>query len=253
MMIHFRSRDSKPRAKGITIVLDKGLDYTTFNSLIYDYHELIDVIKFGWGTALLSNRINEKLSLCRQYSIEPMLGGTLYEYCMITDQMDNFNNLLDSQKIKIVEVSNGAGMIKNTNLMASIKSLSKERQIFHEVGLKNPVKSNAMTTTEWITQISEGMHAGASMTILESRESGRAGICDDSGKLKASLTNHIVSNYGTSKLIFEAPSSSLQGLLINAYGPDINLGNVDYIDIVGVESLRLGLRYDTLSTNSPIQ
>jgi len=252
-MIYLRSRDAKPRAKGMTMMLDKGLDYATFKSLIYDYHELIDMIKFGWGTALLSNRINEKIALCREYAIEPMLGGTLYEYCMITDQMDNFYNLLDSQNIKIVEVSNGAGMIKNSNLMACISFLSQERQVFHEVGRKGAIQSNKMTTNEWITQISEGMLAGASMTILESRESGRAGICDDSGNLKASLINHIVSNYGTAKLIFEAPSSSLQGMLINAYGSDINLGNIDHIDIVGVESLRLGLRYDTLSTNCPIQ
>lgn len=48
-------------------------------------------------------------------------------------------------------------------------------------------------------------------------------------------------------LLFEAPTSALQTHLITRIGPDVNLGNVPAQGVISTETLRLGLRADTLT------
>ncbi len=49
------------------------------------------------------------------------------------------------------------------------------------------------------------------------------------------------------KLLFEAPTTALQTHMITRIGPNVNLGNVPAQGVIGTETLRLGLRADTLS------
>jgi phosphosulfolactate synthase len=46
--------------------------------------------------------------------------------------------------------------------------------------------------------------------------------------------------------MFEAPTKDLQVELIRSVGPAVNLGNIATSDVIGVETLRRGLRGDTL-------
>ena len=47
-------------------------------------------------------------------------------------------------------------------------------------------------------------------------------------------------------LIFEAPLKSQQVWLIKEYGTNVNLGNIAFDNIISLETIRLGLRGDTL-------
>ncbi len=53
---------------------------------------------------------------------------------------------------------------------------------------------------------------------------------------------------GIDSLLFEAPNTALQTHMITRIGPDVNLGNVPAAGVIGLETLRLGLRSDTLTT-----
>jgi phosphosulfolactate synthase len=46
--------------------------------------------------------------------------------------------------------------------------------------------------------------------------------------------------------LFEAPSTELQNYFVRRLGPQVNLGNIAMEDIVGLETIRLGLRSETL-------
>ena len=46
--------------------------------------------------------------------------------------------------------------------------------------------------------------------------------------------------------MFEAPTKDLQAEPVRAVGPAVNLGNIATGDVIGVETLRRGLRGDTL-------
>jgi phosphosulfolactate synthase len=52
---------------------------------------------------------------------------------------------------------------------------------------------------------------------------------------------------GKERLIFEAPQRHQQIWFIEHFGTDVNLGNVHPGDALSLETLRLGLRADTLN------
>ena len=48
------------------------------------------------------------------------------------------------------------------------------------------------------------------------------------------------------QLIWEAPLKNQQEYFILRFGPDVCLGNIQPRDVLGVEALRAGLRFETL-------
>jgi phosphosulfolactate synthase len=54
-----------------------------------------------------------------------------------------------------------------------------------------------------------------------------------------------VAGVGQDRVIFEAPNRAQQAWFIHRFGPNVNLGNIRIDDVLGLETLRLGLRADT--------
>ena len=85
------------------------------------------------------------------------------------------------------------------------------------------------------------------------RESGRSGICRANGELRHDVLNELLAHVSLpDHLLFEAPSTALQAYFIRRLGPDVNLGNVSPTAVLGLETLRLGLRSDTLTCFEPV-
>lgn len=250
-MIVIPSRPGKPRLQGMSQVLDKGMDLQRFTGLLEDHAPLIDVIKFGWGTALVTPCIRDKVALCRRHGITPVLGGTLLEYCLLTDQFDAFCRFLDDLELTAVEVSNGAAALAPQQVTALVRQLGRDRQVFHEVGYKALNQADAMSLQEWIRQIEAGLEAGASLIILEARESGRSGFCGLDGQPRPEFCHTFLERYGVQRVMFEAPTAALQSTLIKAHGNQLNLANINPEDIVSLETMRLGLRFDNLAQFTP--
>ena len=83
--------------------------------------------------------------------------------------------------------------------------------------------------------------------MTEARESGRSGICDPSGQPRFDVIEQIIdSDTDCGRLVFEAPTKELQAFFVTRLGSDVNLANVAPGDVIGLETLRLGLRSDTL-------
>jgi phosphosulfolactate synthase len=83
--------------------------------------------------------------------------------------------------------------------------------------------------------------------LLEARESGTSGICRPDGTLRYGLIEDVLaSGIDSNDLIFEAPNKSLQTTFIRRLGPQVNLGNIPATEVIALETLRLGLRSDTL-------
>jgi phosphosulfolactate synthase len=117
-----------------------------------------------------------------------------------------------------------------------------------EVGFKDPGRSEMLPPSEWVASIREDIDAGASIVTLEARESGSSGICRPDGELRYGLIEDVLhAGIGIESLLFEAPNTALQTHMITRVGPDVNLGNVPAAGVIGLETLRLGLRSDTLT------
>ena len=117
-----------------------------------------------------------------------------------------------------------------------------------EVGYKDPGRSEQLPPRIWAEYIAEDLAAGASLVTLEARESGRSGICRPDGALRFGLVEDVLaSGLSQDSLLFEAPSTTLQAYFVTRLGADVNLGNVPASGVIGLETLRLGLRADTLA------
>jgi phosphosulfolactate synthase len=126
-----------------------------------------------------------------------------------------------------------------------IRKLRKENLIvFSEVGSKDV--DAVVAPYKWIKSIKEELNAGAYKVIAEARESGTVGIYRRSGEIRMGLIDEVVHEIPFEKLIFEAPQKSQQVWFIKKFGANVNLGNILPQEVIPLETLRVGLRGDTL-------
>ena len=243
------ARPHKPRNRGITMVIDNGLPTGLFRDYVASASDLIDYVKFGWGTAVVSRNIEAKIATLMEHGVGFFFGGTLFEKHLLQDRFDDFRAYCHDHGCAHVEVSNGTVALSNEEKAAYVHKLSHEFTVFSEVGLKDATRSAQLSPTDWVRFVKQDLDAGASLVIVEARESGRSGICHSDGRLRADVVDAILgAGIGVDRLLFEAPTKDLQTSFIRRVGPNVNLGNVAPADIIGVETLRLGLRSDTMAT-----
>lgn len=242
-------RTDKPRQDGLTILIDNGYGTSFYEDIIQSHAHLIDYIKFGWGTAYITKDIVHKIKLAKEANIKVFFGGTFFEKVYVQNALQAYLNILMTYDIDTLEISNGTIPMSNKEKCQVIKQLAPEFTIFSEVGYKDVERSEALSTKEWIEYIYEDIDAGADKVLTETRESGRGGICKQNGEVKTDCIEKILAaDIDADKLIFEAPNKSLQEYFIKLVGANVNLANIAFQDIISVETLRLGLRADTLMT-----
>jgi phosphosulfolactate synthase len=240
-------RPGKPRRRGITMVIDNGLPTGAFRDHLASAGDLIDFVKFGWGTAVVSRNLRAKIDAAAEHGIGFFFGGTLFEKHLLQGRFRDYWAFCRAHGCRYVEVSNGTAPIGNDEKARYVEKLADEFVVFSEVGLKDTVRSEQLGVEDWIACVREDLDAGASLVIAEARESGRSGICHADGRLRSEVVDGILSSgVDVSSLLFEAPTKDLQTAFIRRVGPNVNLGNVAPGDVVALETLRLGLRSDTL-------
>jgi phosphosulfolactate synthase len=240
-------RESAPRRRGLTMVIDPGLHTGRFEDAIDSVGEYVDLVKFGWGTALVTHDIKRKIDILRWAGIEFYFGGTLFERFAVDGMVDDWRQLCRSLGATHVEVSNGTIAMGNAEKARWVAALAGEFTVISEVGFKDPARSEALSSAEWVTSIHEDLAAGAHLVTAEARESGRSGICTPDGKPRDELVEAILaSGADPDRLLFEAPTKELQAYFIRRLGAGVNVGNIHADDVIALETLRLGLRSDTL-------
>ncbi|WP_216903281.1 phosphosulfolactate synthase [Nocardia alni] len=241
-------RDAKPRQRGQTMVIDPGLPTRYFTDVIDSFADLIDVVKFGWATSLVTPKISEKIRAVRANGVEFYFGGTMFEKFVLNDRVEEWRRICHEAQANTVEISNGAIALSNDDKAEYIRRFAGEFTVISEVGFKDPVRSERLPPNRWIEFIRQDLDAGAKLVIAEARESGSSGICRPNGDLRVGLIEEIAdSGIDMNQVMFEAPNKELQIHLLQRLGPHVNLGNVHAEAVVGLETLRLGLRADTLT------
>jgi phosphosulfolactate synthase len=239
-------RTVKPRDYGINSLIDNGVPTRYFRDVIESDAHLIDFVKFGWCTGLVTKDLEKKIECLIDNDVEYYFGGTLFEKALSQNKLDVFYKFLKRFDCRIMEVSDGTMTISSTDKAKHIADFSKEFVVLSEVGKKSIEEADNMPISRWIDEIHSDLAAGARKVILESRESGKSGICDANGNLRPDLVSSITkSRFRATDALWEAPNKQLQTSLIASIGPNVNLANLAFGDIVGLETLRLGMRSDT--------
>ena len=243
-------REEKPRSKGITMVLDKGLGLETAESLMDISGEYVDYLKFGWGTSIIHDEeiIKAKVEMYKNHDIIPYTGGTLFELAYMNDKLDEFFKRAHELGFPAIEISDGSINIPHENKLDCIEvAKSKGFEVLSEVGKKDPNLDKELTLDERIEYMQEELNSGSSLIIVEAREGGKnIGIFDKSGNAKEDEIDYILDNFNGDKILWEAPNKDQQVFFILKLGNTVNLGNVSSDDITSLETLRRGLRGDTV-------
>ena len=237
------NRTKKTRDIGLTMVMDKGLSVREAEDLVYSSSDYIDIIKLGFGTAIISKNIKKKIQLYQKNNIKVHVGGTLFEAFIIRNMFDDYIKFVEELNLNTIEVSDGSIDLNHKIKCKYITDLSKKFTVFSEVGYK---KSNRiLAPSKWIKLMKQELDAGSWKVIAEARESGTVGVFRKDGEIRSDLIEEILSKIPNEKILWEAPKKDQQVWFIKLMGANVNLGNIDPRSVIPLECLRLGLRGDT--------
>ncbi|MCZ4491667.1 MAG: phosphosulfolactate synthase [Conexibacter sp.] len=237
-------RSAKPRDRGLTHVLDKGLSIAGVDGLMEVAGDAVDIVKLGWGTALVTGNLAAKLARYRAHDVPVVLGGTLTEIALRDGRVDGLIAWCKELGIGHIEVSDGTIDLTAERKRELVARLAREFTVFSEVGSKDDER--IMAPYRWVQEIEAELEAGAWKVIAEARESGTAGIYRPDGEVRMGLIDEIAHAIDPAQMIFEAPQRAQQVWFIRRFGSEVNLGNIAPDDVLSLETLRLGLRSDTM-------
>ncbi|HEV3033531.1 MAG TPA: phosphosulfolactate synthase [Solirubrobacteraceae bacterium] len=238
------ARSAKPREHGITHVIDRGLSVADAAGMLEVAGGSVDIVKLGWGTAVVSANLKPKLELYAAHGIPVVLGGTLTEVAIRQGRVDGLVAWLRELGLRHVEISDGTITLDAAVKRELIERLSREFVVLAEVGSKDA--DFIMAPYIWVEQIESDLDAGAWKVIAEARESGTAGIYRANGEVRTGLIDEIAHAIDPERLIFDAPLQRQQVWLLKRFGTECSLGNIAPDDVLSLETLRLGLRSDTV-------
>jgi phosphosulfolactate synthase len=230
------------RDGGLTHVLDKGLGPRAWEDVLETSGEYIDIVKLGWGTAFVTANLERKLAILKDKPV--VIGGTFFEVVYVRDRLDGYKRWLEGHGITHVEISDGTIEIPRERKLELIEDFARDFTVLSEVGSKDA--DVVYAPYEWVEWIKEEKEAGAWKVITEAREGGTAGIFRPSGEMRTGLVDEIAHSIDFHDLVWEAPTKASQAWFIKQFGPEVNLGNIPPEEVIPLETLRLGLRGDTL-------
>lgn len=236
-------RSERPRQKGLTMMMDKGLSLKEVEAFIEGNEHLTDVVKFGFGTAYVTPNLKEKIQLYKEAGITPYFGGTLFEAFFARGKFEDYLRVLDKFDMELAEISDGSIIINHDEKCELIHRMAKDRKVFSEVGSKDA--GIIIAPNRWIKMMRAELEAGSWKVIAEGREAGNVGVFRSNGTAHTLLINKITAKINADDILWEAPKKNQQVWFIKLFGSDVNLGNIAPNDVISLECLRLGLRGDT--------
>jgi len=231
------------------MVMDKGLSLRQAEDLMQNAGHIIDLVKLGFGTSLVTPHLEDKIHIYKGAQVKVYLGGTLFEAFLIRNMLTDYLRLLDKLKLDTVEVSDGSVDMPHDQKCRIISMFAKDHTVLSEVGSKEA--GIIIHPNKWKKMMQAELDAGSWKVIAEARESGNVGIYRPNGSAHVALINKIIGVIPSDRILWEAPQKAQQTWFINLLGADVNLGNIDPNEVIALETLRLGVRGDTFFNYLP--
>jgi phosphosulfolactate synthase len=226
-------------------VIDRGLSIAEVDGLIEVAGNSVDIVKLGWGTSVITGNLDRKLERYREHDIPVVLGGTLTELAITQGRLDALLDWVRELGLRYFEISDGTISLDHDRKVELIERLAQDFVVLSEVGSKDD--TGAITPPyKWVEQMRKELRAGAWKVIAEGREAGSAGIFRPDGEVREGLIAEIVHEIDPAQIMFDAPNKQQQVWFVRRFGPEVNLSNIAPGDVLALETLRLGLRSDTL-------
>ena len=239
-------RSQRPREKGLTMMMDKGLSIREAENFLETCYEHTDIVKLGFGTSILTPNVADKIKLYKDNGMLVYPGGTLFEAFAIRNQLVDYKKYLNKIGLNMLEISDGSMFMDHELKCSYIQEFAKDFKVISEVGSKDA--SVEISSENWVKWMKNELEAGSWKVIAEAREGGNVGVFDGDGGIKSELIQEITQHISDSDILWEAPNKNQQIWFIEQFGVNVNLGNIAPNSVIPLECLRLGLRGDTFHT-----
>ncbi len=240
---HVPERTTGKRDFGLTMMMDKGLSLKESENFIESSAPYTDLVKFGFGTALITRDLKEKVKLYQSAGLKPYFGGTLFEMFYVRGEFDAYRKFVSESGLGYVEVSDGTIKMDHDEKLDCISILAKDFEVLSEIGSK--IKGVELSNDIWVSHMKTELETGAWKVIAEARESGTIGIYESDGSANRELIDDIMKEISVNDVLWEAPLKAQQTMFIQLLGANVNLGNIVPNEVVSLEALRCGMRGDT--------
>ena len=243
-------RAARPRARGLTMVIDKGIGLTGTRDLMELAGDYVDQVKLTFGTsAFYPHRLlRQKIELVKSYGVDIFPGGTFLELALMQNKLEAYLERAEALGFTGIEVSDGTITLDAATRAATIRRARAFgfTLVVSEVGKKDP--RDQVPGLELWTQVEDDLASGSDLVIVEGRESGQGVVIyDEAGHILEQELEQMVSHVSEpGRLMWEAPQKAQQHQLVMRFGPNVNLGNIAPDEALALEALRVGLRGDTL-------
>ncbi len=245
-----RERSASPRSLGLTMIIDTGLGVAATADILEIAGDYIDLWKLSFGTSVFVQRevLARKLALINARKILTCPGGTLFEAAILQHHCRVYMARAIEAGFTAVEISDGTIELPAFRRQRVIDCAINAGLVpITEVGKKDPEAQPPLD--ELAEAALQDLEWGARWVIVEGRECGKSvGVYDDQGKIAADSLDTFARIMGdqVERLIWEAPLKNQQTALIERFGVNVGLGNIEPNSVLALEALRLGLRFETL-------
>jgi len=242
-------RQTKPRSRGLTMMIDWGLPLGLQKDCLDNYALYVDEAKIAAGIprVMPAKRLKEKLAAYATHKIPCFPGGLFTELAIAQNNYDKF--LAEAQATGFVAIEVSDNLIK----MSPAEKAGYIRRAVDDFGLsvmgEVGRKEGVLSGDELIADVENCLSAGAELVLLEAHELFHGAVRQD-------VIEALVKRVSAGKLMFELPVVVLPDVprdykhrtcawLVRHFGTEVNLANVEWDEVYVTEIIRRGMAGDT--------
>jgi len=240
-------RPNKPRESGITMIHETGMGLAAQEEYLTVYGEYVDLAKIpvGYSRLLDAQLLKDKIALYTRHQVIPFPGGQFLEYAFIKGKVREFMQGAVEVGYPAIEVSDNIITLTPTEKADLIRAAVKEfgLRVLGEVGKKEGLQSSPLAE-----DIKRCLAAGAWKVFVEAAD------LFAEGKDPRTAAENLMQGTGVAlkDVIFELPGYWIPGTrysdpthiareLLDAFGPGVNLANVNANEVLHLETVRRGI------------
>jgi phosphosulfolactate synthase len=242
-------RQEKPRTKGLTMMIDWGLPLGLQEDCL-DIHGLyVDEAKIAGGIprVMPEDALRKKIAAYASHKIPCFPGGAFTELAIAQGNYDQFLEEAKKLGCEAIEVSENLLTLSPSDKKRYIRRAvtNFDLSVMGEVGRKE----GSLSDDELIADVENCLEAGATLVLLEAHELFH-------GEIRQDVIEALTQRVPIEKLMFELPVVVLPDVtrdykhrvctwLVQHFGTEVNLANVEWDEIYLTEIIRRGMGGDT--------
>ena len=246
--IDSRRSTTKPRKKGLSMVIDDGMPTGYAANVLETCAQYIDLMKIKTGTARLYTReqLMKKLKMYQAAQVKPFLGGQFHEYVFATmgeAALPKFYAEALALGFTTIEISDNTVPLtpqqRRSQIMGAVRA---GLEVFGEVGSKETASNPSLL----VEQAEVCLEAGSTLVLVEAAE------LVDNGVPKKEALEVLKRGLPMEKIMIELPGPWISGvrscdieelkkMVLKEFGPDVNLANIEVKTLFDTEAQRVGL------------